>query len=153
LGRSERIVTVRALAVENRDLLEPKKFARLARLSDSNFRTGCATISGRTHQTNANPILRRQIVTIDFHQTMRIERTGVADDVQVPVAIDVSEAKPIVHRGSRLVFDPPGFVHVGEVATADAAQQPQKIAPIPDDVGDTVVVEVSNDPQTPRDVA
>src|SRR5262245_2885816 len=153
LSRNERVVTVCALAVENRHLLEPEELAWIAGLSEADLRAGCATISSRAHQTNANPVLRQQIVAINFHQSARVERTAVADDVQVAIAIDVAEAKAVVHGSSRLVLDAPRFVHVSEVTSADAAQQPEKMPPIPDDVGDSIVVEVGHNGQTPRSVA
>jgi len=113
-----------ALAIEDCHLLKPQKLGRLDALGEPNLRAGRATVSGRAGEPDAKPVLRRQIVAIHLHEPLVVERTGVTNDVESAVAVDVAKAKAVVHRSGGLVFDPPRFVHVSEAAAAGAAQHP-----------------------------
>src|SRR4030095_4370858 len=121
-------------------------------LRESNLRTGCAAVSGRAGEPNTQPVPHRQIIAIHLRQSMRVARAGLADDIEGAIAVDVAKTQTVIDRSGRLVFDVPRLVHVGEVAAAPAAQQPQNIAPVPEDVRDAVIVEISHDGKSPRDV-
>src|SRR6266516_605552 len=68
-GRRKRVIAVGALAVEDSHLLKPQEFFGLAALGDANLRVGRAAVSGRAGKPNAQPVLRRQIIAINFNQS------------------------------------------------------------------------------------
>src|SRR5439155_1183694 len=128
--RCERVITVGALAVQDGHLFKPQELVRLVMLREPNLRSRRAPVPGRADQTNANPVLRWQIVAINLDEPVRIERPGVSDDVEVAVAVDVTETQAVIYRRGGLVFDAPPLVHIGEADAARAAQQPQEIATV-----------------------
>src|SRR5690349_12983622 len=97
-------------------------------------------------------MLSRRIIAIDVQHSFAVEGASVAHDIQIAVAIDVTETQTVIDRGGRLVFDAPLFVCVNELASARATQQPEKVAPIPNNVRNTVVIEISDNGKSPRSV-
>src|SRR5258705_7713764 len=97
LGRHGRIVAVRALPIQNHDLLKPEKLFGVHWVADSDLCAGGSAVSCSTLQVESHPASGGDVVSINLHLAMPVEAASVADDVEIAIAIDVTKTKPIIH--------------------------------------------------------
>jgi hypothetical protein len=64
---------------------------------DPNLRARGAAISRRTDWPHAQPMLSWQIVSIRRDHSFAIQAAGVADHIEIAIAINVSKAQAVVH--------------------------------------------------------
>src|SRR5262245_41694827 len=90
------VVALGNLAVVVLHGLVPAELLR-ARSEDANLRPAGANVARQTDWTDVDPVLRLEIVAIDFESSIR-ERVAVANQVEIAILVDVAEGVAIIDR-------------------------------------------------------